>query len=920
MRKLAFIVLFFAVSAFGQDTLSNLQFAWKTQEGSGTSLTDSSSNANTGTITSGSWTTTGVSPLTNMVVYNGSTTRTDAGAQTGTNFDRTNPFTVSIWFDTSAGSSAQTLAGTLDTASNFKGWEVQVETGAHCTGGTGICLAFFLVDSFPTNSIYVVSPATISTGTVYNVVVTYDGSSTAAGVKFYLNGSLRTGNSVQNDSLSAATTNTKNVRLGMRQDGTTNKFSGNIGPAYVYSRALNATDAGALYTSPYTLANLTPTLWTLTGPSACLTGAACTYTATTDHAYTGTITQSDGGAGGTFTPTSLSYSSEMVKTFTYSNATPGSVTLTGTSSPSLTNGSESITIRAAKNYCIATAGSDAASGECTCTGSACSGTPWQTITKLNTESSTGWFIPGDTIRFNGTDTFSGAPVLSLVGSQSAPIIVESYGTGKATINAGNGDGINLSGTSEFYTIQNLNLQGAGWTGSGSSATAVNLGAGIYAPTTMTTGSGPREVTIQNNIINGFYQAIMFDAQSSSSLKGHIFPRVVGNDLSNNMTGGILFWSNAAYSGGPTNQFNGVYVGRNKMVNIPGDPNSGNGTALHIGSVKTEAWGINFQGITGGTADSNFLKQIAGWGGYNTGLTFGGSGGIQAAASRYIVYSGNEITQQGEVSTSPIDGCAMDIDVNTQNFAIFNNFTYANIGPSIQIGSNGPSPGTGTGIVRHNLAVGDDTGLNGSSQGLIRFWGYASNVTLYNNTWIMPCSVAVGSTPSMVNFEVSSNNNNTFLNNIFKTCNGYAIFGPLSFAGSLRTIQNQYDASGGTLTFVSGTTTLAGWRALGSGYENLNGLVYGQVGASNLLNPAGFSPPSTGFLYNGGLPTVHNFDLTSTSPEVGAGVDPEMFNLVLGQFDFHGSQSRPNAVTDIGASSYPQPSSTGGSGPGPIVIQ
>jgi lysophospholipase L1-like esterase len=59
---------------------------------------------------------------------------------------------------------------------------------------------------------------------------------------------------------------------------------------------------------------------------------------TPDGNYTGTITPSDGGAGGTFTPSSLTFSaSGNPQTFTYRPASPGTVSISTTSSPGLTD-------------------------------------------------------------------------------------------------------------------------------------------------------------------------------------------------------------------------------------------------------------------------------------------------------------------------------------------------------------------------------------------------------------------------------------------------------------------------------------------------------------------------------------------------------------------------------------------------------
>jgi lysophospholipase L1-like esterase len=77
----------------------------------------------------------------------------------------------------------------------------------------------------------------------------------------------------------------------------------------------------------------------LTGPSAGTTGTASTnFTVTPNSAYTGTITPSDGGAGGTFSPSSISFSnSSTPQTFTYTPAATGTKTISISSSPTIIN-------------------------------------------------------------------------------------------------------------------------------------------------------------------------------------------------------------------------------------------------------------------------------------------------------------------------------------------------------------------------------------------------------------------------------------------------------------------------------------------------------------------------------------------------------------------------------------------------------
>ena len=83
----------------------------------------------------------------------------------------------------------------------------------------------------------------------------------------------------------------------------------------------------------------TASSYTLTGPSTdTISSVSGPYTVTPDGVYTGTITPSDDGAGGTFTPSSLVFAnSSSPQTFTYTPASTGTLSISTTSSPSITD-------------------------------------------------------------------------------------------------------------------------------------------------------------------------------------------------------------------------------------------------------------------------------------------------------------------------------------------------------------------------------------------------------------------------------------------------------------------------------------------------------------------------------------------------------------------------------------------------------
>ncbi len=81
---------------------------------------------------------------------------------------------------------------------------------------------------------------------------------------------------------------------------------------------------------------------------------------------------------------------------------------------------------------------------------------WQTIDKVNSVT----FSAGDSILFEGGETFSGGLVFTSGGTPTSPITVSSYGTGRATISSGTERGVYVENCAGF-NITDLIFAGPG---------------------------------------------------------------------------------------------------------------------------------------------------------------------------------------------------------------------------------------------------------------------------------------------------------------------------------------------------------------------------------------------------------------------------------------------------------------------------
>lgn len=224
---------------------TTLMHRWVFTEGTGATAADSSFYADSDLTLSGeTWVTSSIGVLTNAVTFAGGGGAVSAN-NNRINFGNTDPFSLSIWFETSNASTEMTLIGNLDPSTNFIGWEINLNGFGNSGGINFINIASYSTDWIGQHSAF-------SANTLYNLVVTYDGSGATGGLKIYLNGTLQSSSQIalSSSSLSATTASGKDLYIAERSDGT-NKYTGTVGPTYIWNRVLLATEVASLYSRPY---------------------------------------------------------------------------------------------------------------------------------------------------------------------------------------------------------------------------------------------------------------------------------------------------------------------------------------------------------------------------------------------------------------------------------------------------------------------------------------------------------------------------------------------------------------------------------------------------------------------------------------------------------------------------------------------
>lgn len=172
----------------------------------------------------------------NAYDYNGSTSRSVINNSLASvlNFDGTLPFSIGFWYASTQGTPGQFI-GNWD----GNGW------GIYMSNDSGIALR--LANTLTTNSIRVsLADANIDDGNYHYLVVTYDGSQDANGVKMYFD-NVDKSLTVTENTLTLSTVSSIPVEIGSRNGGTDQFYNGSLDELVIYDIAINATQVNDLW-------------------------------------------------------------------------------------------------------------------------------------------------------------------------------------------------------------------------------------------------------------------------------------------------------------------------------------------------------------------------------------------------------------------------------------------------------------------------------------------------------------------------------------------------------------------------------------------------------------------------------------------------------------------------------------------------
>jgi hypothetical protein len=479
-------------------------------------------------------------------------------------------------------------------------------------------------------------------------------------------------------------------------------------------------------------------------------------------------------------------------------------------------------------YYVSASGNDAASG-------ISPNTAWRSLSRADSAV----LRPGDRLLLQGGHQFAGDVTLDArdAGNASQPVLISSYGTGRATIATSNASGIVIYDTAGVQ-ITNLSVAGT--------SVSPHSGAGINVYSDLGGNRKLDYMYINNVSVTGFANGIAVGGGKGATGFRNVW---IGNSiLYDNLDAGLQTY-------GPP--FTKVPVYANDDVNIS------HVTAFHNhGDPRIHAYstgsGIILASVQGGSISWSTSHDNGG-----AGIAAEGPEGIWAYNSTDIIIA-HDVSYNNHTSNR-IDGNGFGLDQNTSNSYLEYDLSYGNDGAGYMLFSRFNNRLQSHNVVRFNISYGNSQ--DGSRRfGGINIVGVVSNTAVYQNT-VVTKSGPYGSPALILGSEI---HRITIRNNIFVTRAAPIVAATATLDGSSALLQgNDYYTSSSNWLVVWGQndySSLDTWRSA-TGQETL------------ARSSAGFTanPEFTGRLFSFSGKSVGKADsmafmLRRSSPLIGKGLN------------------------------------------------
>lgn len=492
--------------------------------------------------------------------------------------------------------------------------------------------------------------------------------------------------------------------------------------------------------------------------------------------------------------------------------------------------------------------------------------PWKSISKINSID----LQPGDAVLFEGSNEYNGSIILNKNDANNSviPIKISSYGTGKATIRAGDEIGIYAHNTSGII-IDNLIIAGSGMNS--------NTASGIYFYNDLDGDTKLDMVEITNCEVFGFRDfGIVIGGWNGNS--GYSNVLIENNKVHDILDAGIS--SYGEFSSTKTGYAHANITVRNAEVyNIKGyskNKHSGNGIVLS-------------------DVQKSVIEHCTVYDSGSGNTNCGGPVGIWYWDSDQVTIQYSEVYNMS--SGTGCDGGGFDMDGGVTNGLMQYNYSHDNDGAGFLVGQFAGARLMQNITVRYNISE-NDAATNGGSVNLFNGQNSASmkDIYVYNNTLYLSekSSNPASATIKYTYWKPLKENINIF-NNILYAENGADLVDvPKDYEGNF--FGNLYFTSGIFRINYQGTTynSLEAFRGTGNEiYEDV------AVGSNSdpLLKDAG----------NGGtigfgnlLSSLNAYKLEPGSPAPDVGIH---IAFDTGSRDFYGNLLPNSNSKNVGAHEF-----------------
>jgi hypothetical protein len=527
----------------------------------------------------------------------------------------------------------------------------------------------------------------------------------------------------------------------------------------------------------------------------------------------------------------------------------------------------------AADYYVSPSGNDSGAGAAPGTGA------WQTISKVNVQS----FAAGDRIFFEGGQGFVGTLGFGSddTGTAANPIIVSSYGGGRATINAGSNKGLSIYNTAGI-AISELILTGA-W---GATSQSGNTGNGIEIYMDLPGATKLDFVHIDNVEVRGFKQnGILIGAwPADGSKSGWANVQLAGCVAHDNGAAGISSFGYFS-SGASTYAHANIVVRDCTVYSNRGVRNTGN----HSGD------GIVLADVNGATIERCLSYDNGELCNYDN----GGPIGIWTYDSNAVLIQFNE-SHSNKSGGSTFDGGGFDLDGGVTNSTVQYNYSHGNQGAGYLLFQfSGARPLLGGNVIRYNISEND--GRKGGYAGIVVGGGSAVKNNRFHNNTIYISPAPSGMPAAVKNLGVGTGN--TLRNNIIQSAGGVLLIdSPATATTNLLFQGNNYWSSGSTFAIKWGASTyatLAAWRTATAQEKN------GAADTGSAVDPLLNAPGTGGTIGNPALLCeLAAYRLQPASPMINSGLDLlARFAVSPGSRDYFANPLPQGGAYDIGAHEF-----------------